>query len=128
MKSLITLSCALLISGSAFGHSLACTLQSGSKLSLVVLDIENQKNLEEGKDGKYVYDLSIYLQGTCQRNNCSGTVTINSGIVEDELTQVSFDFSKQTTGVVYKQALKNTPDKRKYTLLCEVIAADKKLK
>jgi hypothetical protein len=65
-------------------------------------------------------DLGVIMSAGCEADACKADALIISQKIEDEVGDVSFEFSKSATGVVYKEKIENAPDRRNYTLFCNV--------
>lgn len=116
MRKLI-LGLVFLFSANSFADKVECTISSGKKSSTASFDLENKD--EDYAIGENVYDLSFNLTVECKSKSCTGSITIMSDIIEDELASTGFEFkrSKQVKKV-YDEPLENAPDKRPYEMEC----------
>lgn len=118
MKKLV---CVLLFAFSAVAaqaDTLTCTLSSGSKSTKTVLKLDAIP--EDGVGSAGVYDLSYYLELSCDAAKCEGGVTFNSGMAEDEVGQTGFEFARdKRSRTVIDEPLEGAPDGRDYRFVCK---------
>ncbi len=107
------------MASNAFADSLICKLQSGSQSASVTLDLNDQSTSQDGDYTNSVYDLNIHVLAECSARACGGTITVNSGTLEDEYNQLGYSFNRgKKDGVVLRETLTNTPDMRRYSISC----------
>lgn len=109
-----------IMAGSAFADSVTCKLQNERKSASVTLDLNDEDASGEGDYTGYVNDLNAHTLVECDGNKCSGSITIDSGKLEDEWTQIGFSFIRnKKSGEVLRESLTETPDKRPYSIVCK---------
>lgn len=109
-----------LASAPAFAESLTCTLESGDESQSMEIKLPKKTgDIDYVIMDKRVYDLSVNINGSCDKKECGMSLTVDSVVIEDEVAQDSFTFKRD--GVrkkVYDEALENAPDGRAYTFVC----------
>lgn len=119
INSVVSLLALLVFVSPAFAaRNLSCTL-SGAGSQSTISQIVPAPN-EDYVISDLVGDLILNMTNSCEKDKCTGYLTIDSSLVQDEVGSTAFEFSKKAEGHVYAENITNTPDKKSYKLSCAV--------
>ncbi len=118
LVKVILLAAIFLGSSAVYADSVSCTLKSGRKSGTATLDLNKSMGdyamLEES-----VYDLGFNFVVGCEAKDCETSITIDSGILEDEAGSTGFSFERSgESREIFREPIENAPDKRKYEIFC----------
>ncbi len=116
MKSLAIALLLVISAQFAEADTLKCTLKSGSRRSSVSIDL-NTNGGEFAVSGG-VYDLSFNMMEECEDASCTAYVTVDSVIVQDEVSSFSFSFDRNKNAVVINEPFDGAPDGKAYNFSC----------
>lgn len=118
MKIILSFLAAVAFSVPSFARTMTCVLTGpGGKVS-AKQSVPAQ--YDDYAFSETIGDLSFNLANSCIKDECTGYLTIDSAMAQDEVGSTAFEFSKKAEGHVYAEAVTNAPDKKPYKISCEL--------